>query len=116
MKFVELYIGAVILWTIFYLIGKILFEEKSKPNYVKILLTMAVFSASLAHINYVNSDGVMKIICVYSLFCLFYKIVFQKELSNVLVASLILYLCLCASEVLVAIAASIILIMSNQSL
>lgn len=116
MKFVELFIDSFIIWIACYWTGKILFEEKVKPNYLKLILIVPAFSSILTHINYMNSGGIMKIICSYSLFCLFYKIVFGKELSKVLVASLILYLCLCVSEVLVAIIASIILIMSNQSL
>ena len=112
MKFLELYIGGIILWTVFYLIGRILFEETEKPNYIKLVPIIMLFSYILAHINYVNSEilnGIIKIICVYSLYCVFYKIIFKKELSKVLVASLILYLCLCASEVVMVIIAGIVL-------
>lgn len=119
MKFLELYIGGIILWTVFYLIGRILFEETEKPNYIKLVPIIMLFSYILAHINYVNSEilnGIIKIICVYSLYCTFYKIIFKKELSKVLVASLILYLCLCASEVVIAIIASIVLATFHESL
>ena len=95
MKFLELYVGGIILWTVFYLIGRILFEETEKTNYIKLVPIIMLFSYILAHINYVNSEilnGIIKIICVYSLYCAFYKIIFKKELSKVLVASLILYL------------------------
>ena len=106
MKFLELFIDSAIMWTTFYLIGRILFEETKKTNYIKLVPMIMLFSYILAHINYVNSEilnGIIKIICVYSLYCAFYKIIFKKELSKVLVASLILYLCLCASEVVIAI-------------
>lgn len=119
MKFLELYIGGIILWTVLYLIGRILFEETEKPNYIKLVPIIMLFSYILAHINYVNSEilnGIIKIICVYSLYCTFYKIIFKKELSKVLVASLILYLCLCASEVVIAIIASIVLATFHESL
>jgi ATP-binding region ATPase domain protein len=119
MKFLELYVGGIILWTVFYLIGRILFEETEKPNYIKLVPIIMLFSYILAHINYVNSEilnGIIKIICVYSLYCTFYKIIFKKELSKVLVASLILYLCLCASEVVIAIIASIVLATFHESL
>lgn len=119
MKFLELYVGGIILWTFFYLIGRILFEETEKPNYIKLVPMIMLFSYILAHINYVNSEilnGIIKIICVYSLYCAFYKIIFKKELSKVLVASLILYLCLCASEVVIAIIASIVLATFHESL
>lgn len=119
MKFLELYIDSAIMWTTFYLIGRILFEETKKTNYIKLVPMIMLFSYILAHINYVNSEilnGIIKILCVYSLFCLFYKIIFKKELSKVLVASLILYLCLCASEVIIAIIASIVLATFHESL
>lgn len=119
MKFLELYVGGIILWIVFYLIGRILFEETEKPNYIKLVPMIMLFSYILAHINYMNSEilnGIIKILCVYSLFCLFYKIIFKKELSKVLVASLILYLCLCASEVVIAIIASIVLATFHESL
>ena len=119
MNFLELFIDSVIMWTTFYLIGRILFEETKKTNYIKLVPMIMLFSYILAHINYVNSEilnGIIKILCVYSLFCLFYKIIFKKELSKVLVASLILYLCLCASEVIIAIIASIVLATFHESL
>lgn len=119
MKFLELFIDSAIMWTTFYLIGRILFEETKKTNYIKLVPMIMLFSYILAHINYVNSEilnGIIKIPCVYSLFCLFYKIIFKKELSKVLVASLILYLCLCASEVIIAIIASIVLATFHESL
>lgn len=119
MKFLELFIDSAIMWTTFYLIGRILFEETKKTNYIKLVPMIMLFSYILAHINYVNSEilnGIIKILCVYSLFCLFYKIIFKKELSKVLVASLILYLCLCASEVIIAIIASIVLATFHESL
>lgn len=119
MKFLELYVGGIILWIVFYLIGRILFEETEKPNYIKLVPMIMLFSYILAHINYMNSEilnGIIKIICVYSLYCAFYKIIFKKELSKVLVASLILYLCLCASEVVIAIIASIVLATFHESL
>lgn len=112
MKFLELFIDSAIMWTTFYLIGRILFEEAKKTNYIKLVPMIMLFSYILAHINYVNSEilnGIIKIICVYSLYCAFYKIIFKKELSKVLVASLILYLCLCASEVVMVIIAGIVL-------
>lgn len=119
MKFLELFIDSAIMWTTFYLIGRILFEETKKTNYIKLVPMIMLFSYILAHINYMNSEilnGIIKILCVYSLFCLFYKIIFKKELSKVLVASLILYLCLCASEVIIAIIASIVLATFHESL
>ena len=69
-----------------------------------------------ADVNSEILNGIIKIICVYSLYCTFYKIIFKKELSKVLVASLILYLCLCASEVVIAIIASIVLATFHESL
>lgn len=109
MKFLELDISAVVLWIVFYKIGKILFEESKEKLRFKSIISILVFSILLALLNYLNSEilhGTIKIICVYSLYCAFYKIVFNKDWPKILIASLILYLCLCASEVLIAILAS----------
>ena len=81
MKFLEVFIDSAIMWTTFYLIGRILFEETKKTNYIKLVPMIMLFSYILEHINYVNSEilnGIIKIICVYSLYCAFYKIIFKK--------------------------------------
>lgn len=119
MNFLELYISAIILWTVFYLIGRILFEKKEKENIIKLISCILVFSGGLSYLNYINSEilhGILKILCVYTLYCLFYKILFKRNWSQVFTASLILYLCLCVSEIAVAIIASVILNNISNSL
>lgn len=114
MKFLCIFINSVVLWVACYGIGKMLFEEKARSNYLKLIPTVIILSLIVAHMNYVDSGGIMKIVCMYSLFCLFYKIIFEKELSKVLVASLILYLFLCASEVVMIIIAGVFLEIINE--
>lgn len=114
MKFVELFIDSFIIWIACYEIGKMLFEEKSRPNYLKLIPIISVLSMIVAHVNYTGSSGIIKIICMYSMLCLFYKIIFEKELSKILVISLVLYLCLCVSEIVMVIIVGIFLEIMNQ--
>lgn len=110
MKFLELYISAVILWIAFYIVGTILFEEKFQmKKIILLIINIALFSIILAYVNYINSEileGVIKIITIYSLYCIFYKILFQQPWSKILIASLILYLNLFIAEIIIAILAS----------
>lgn len=114
MKFVELFIDSFIIWIACYEIGKMLFEEKSRPNYLKLIPIISVLSMIVAHVNYTGSSGIIKIICMYSMLCLFYKIIFEKELSKILVISLVLYLFLCVSEIVMVIIVGIFLEIMNQ--
>lgn len=112
MSFLELYIDSIIMGITFYIIGRILFEKKSNPKIteiIKIIVTILIFSGMLAYINYINLEilhGVIKIICVYILYCLYYKTIFKEMWPKVLTASLILYLCLFVSEIIIALIAS----------
>lgn len=119
MKFLELYIGAVVLWCMVYFVGNILFENKEKIKLLKSILTIAIFSLVLVFINMVNSEileGIIKIILVYSLQCLFYKTMFKKTISKVLLVALVLYLCLFTSEVIVVLITSVITNALNHSM
>ena len=119
MKFLEVFIDSVIMWIAAYFVGRMLFEEKNKPNVFKIIIIVIVFSILLACLNIINSEilgGTVKIICVYSLQCLFYRMVYKKSSSKTMVVSLILYLCLCASEIIIALIASILLNNAHSSL
>lgn len=119
MSFLELYISAIILWTVFYFVGRILFEKDDKENILKVVLCIMGFSVALSYLNYINSEilhGILKILCVYNLYCLFYKIIFGKSWSKVFTASLILYLCLCASEIITVLIASYVLELFNNSI
>lgn len=118
-KFLELYIDAVILLSSFYFIGRILFEKKYKNNIVRTIILILLFSLPAGSINMVNSEvlhGVIKIFIVYSLFFIYFKVQFKETTSKTIIASLILYLCLCTSEVIIAILASFLLKNENYSL
>lgn len=118
MKFLELYFGAIILWIAAYYVGKILLEEKRR-NWLKMIAIIGIFSLILAAINMMNPEilgGIIKIIFVYGLQCLFYKLAFNESISKVMVVSLIWYLCLFFSEVMIALAASFFLNNFHSSL
>lgn len=111
MKFFELLVGSIVLWIIFYIIGRVLFEEKEKKKFFIIGGHILAFSVALASINMIEEFlyGTVKVLCIYFLFCSYYKLIFKRSYSKILIASLILYICLCVSEVIVAVLASIIL-------
>lgn len=116
MKFLEVFVDSIIIWTIAYFVGKILFEISKKEKIIKIIIFIPIFAFLLTILNTIDSEiigGILKIIGVYGLQCIFYKICFQKSVSKSMVVSLIWYLCLFISEVIIAILASIILVLLN---
>ena len=111
MKFLELYIGAIILWSFIYKVGKILFEKNSNNSKFVCISSIVIFSAVLGYLNLINSEilqGVLKILIVYFMYYLFYKINFKSLYSKTIVVSLILYLSFVVAEVIVAIPLSVI--------
>lgn len=117
MKFLELYFGGIILWIAAYYVGKILLEEK-KRNWLKMIGIIGIFSLILAAINMINPEilgGIIKIIFVYGLQCLFYKLAFRESIPKVMVVSLIWYLFLFISEIIIILIASILFKGSHDS-
>ena len=118
-KFLELYIGAVIIWISVYIIGRVLLNYKKSVKKIKLTITILIFSAILAGLNIINFEilhGTIKIIGIYGLQCVFYKLVFKESWPKTIISALILYLCLCASEVIIALVASILLNNAHSSL
>ena len=120
MRFVELYIAALIMWSMDYIMGRILFENNSKPDYKKVIPIILIVSTLVTLINVANTEifgGIMKIILIYILIYHFYMIIFNKTSSQILVGSLILYLTLFISETITAIFISFIFyLLDNQSM
>lgn len=118
MKFLELFIDAFIVWIAAYFVGKMLFNETRKITILKVVIVF-LFSLILAGLNMINFEifhGIVKIIGTYGLQCLYYKIMFNKPISKAIVVALIWYLCLCVSEAIVVLVASIVLGTNNQSM
>ena len=116
MEYINLYIDALIAWIVIYFIGKILFEQNSKHNIVISLIIILVFSFVLGYLNYIDlekSTGILKILGIYSLFCIFYKIMFKIQFDKSTTASLILYLVMALSEIIVAIITSLLMNIIN---
>jgi len=118
MKFLELFIDALVVWVAAYFVGKMLLNKNDKMTIFKII-TIFIFSVTLACLNMINFEifhGIIKIIGTYFIQCLFYKIVFKQTYSKSIVIALIWYLCLFVSEVLIALLATLLLHAMNQSL
>lgn len=116
MKFLEVFIDSIIMWVAAYFVGRMLFEKKNKLDIFKLTGIVIIFSLLLACLNMIESEllgGTVKILCVYILQCLFYKVAFKEKIYKVIAAALILYLCLCASEAIVVLSASLIFKLSN---
>ena len=120
MRFVELYIVTLIMWSMDYIMGRILFENNSKPDYKKVIPIILIVSTLVTLINVANTEifgGIMKIILIYILIYHFYMIIFNKTSSQILVGSLILYLTLFISETITAIFISFIFyLLDHQSM
>ena len=120
MNFLELYIGITFIWSIYYVMGTIIFEYKEKTNYKKLIPIIMFFSLLVSLINIANSEifgGIIKIILIYTLVYCYYMLIFNKNSSQTLIGSLITYLALFISETIVAIAISIIFyFLDNQSM
>lgn len=112
MKFLELYIGVLFSWIINYFIGKKFLKLPKKNKIIQIVVLVLIFSIALVLINYYTinmAHGMIKIILAYMLLCLFYKIIFEDNLSKILIVSLILYIIFSVSEIILAITFSIII-------
>ena len=112
MKFLELFITAIIMWSVNYLISKSIFsyhEKIASKRVIIAILTVSVFVSIINVLNSEISDGVIKIILSYlTIFC-FNKILFDKNNHQTLIRSLIMYLILFVSEITTAIVISTIL-------
>lgn len=119
MQFIETFINSIILWTTAVLVGRILLEEKQKPKYILVTITIIIFSIILSILNMQDFNiisGPVKIVLVYALQCIFYKAVFNKPVSTSILLALIWYICLFLSEVILAIAAMLITTITNNSM
>ena len=111
-EFIKLYVIAIILWIFVYKTGKVIFDRKNMELSIKTIFMILLFSISTALLNTFDSKiigGIIKILCVYILFCLFYKIIFKSIWKKNFTASLILYLAICASEAVIGFIGAIIL-------
>ena len=117
-KFIEVFIDSAILWITAYYVGKQLLKPNSDVKIISII-NILIFSTLLGFINIINSEilhGIIKILTVYMLQCLYFKFTFKENFSKSMIIALIWYLSLCLSEVIIAIILSIILGIINQSL
>lgn len=120
MEILDLYCGAIILWTFAYFYGKVIINEKRiEKSLIAIrIIEIAIFSILLVLLNIVNLEvvhGIFKILAVYLLQCMFFKCIFKENISNFSIISLIWTLCLCISEVLIALIVGVVLSFFHSS-
>jgi len=118
-KVLEIFIDTVIVWIVEYFAGRKLLEDNRKKSIIKITGLILIFSLALTIVNVCNFEiyyGVLKISCNYLLQTLFFKLMFDKTFSKSMITALVWYLCTFVSEISVALIASIVLAISNQSL
>ena len=106
MKFLELYVGGIIMWTILYFGGKEIYEVTRKNNQWQIVIMIMFFSILISLINMSQPEmleGIIKILLIYTITFFFNKIIFNKNVSQTIVGSLVMYLSLFISETIIAI-------------
>lgn len=116
MKFLELFIGAIILWSVFYQIGLLIFDRRTHLKKTRLVLIILVFSFILALISNINYDTigeVLKMVVVYSLMLVFNKFLYKNNYSEIIIGSVLLFLIYVIAESLVALFFSIIIIFIN---
>ena len=119
MQFIESYINSLMLWTVAIIVGRMLLESKEKVNTINKIFIVLVFTTILSILNLGKFNiisGPIKVIFVYSLQCAFYELIFRQSLSKSIMVSLIWYLSLVVSELIIAITASIITYFTKSSM
>lgn len=119
MQFIEIVIDSIIMWTTAIIVGKKILEPSKSLNKPITIIVLLLFSLLLSAINITSLQvlgGPIKIIVVYALQCAFYKLIFQKSLSDSIVMALIWYICLFLSESLTAILISTITYINGSSM
>ncbi len=118
MSFLELYIGAVIMWSMFYMIGLLIFEQKNNMKKSNLIAIILFFSLILAFINHINAkliSDIIRMIVVYGLMILFNRSLYANSTAEIILGSLILFLTYVISEAITALILSIVIIFLKTS-
>jgi len=116
MKVFELFVGTIIIWITHFLNGKKLYTPQNNISKIKVSIMILLFSILLTFFNLMNFEimrGIIKFIVSYSMICFFYKIIYKKDISQIVIGSFIAYLCIILSEIIVAILISIVFSLNN---
>ena len=103
MEIVKLLIGGIVLATAFFLIGRILFDEKKKIT-IKEIIAILVFGTMIMIVNLISIDSlnkILKVVVFFSCYIGYYKIIFRKRLQELVLASFFTYLIMFISEAIV---------------
>ncbi len=109
-KFLIYFCDSLTIWIAAYITGMLLLHKHGKSGLITIIITI-VFSLIISGLSLLNFEayyGVIKVLTVYVLECLFYKIVFNASMSKSMVLALLYYLCMFVGEIIIAIVVSLI--------
>lgn len=108
----EIYIDSTIMWITAYFTGLNLLGKNYSRKISKVIFSIIILSGLLTILNVISFGsfhGVIKVISVYLLQCLFYKFIFKKKISTTFLLALIFYLSIFLSEVIIALPLSLML-------
>ena len=103
---INLILGSLISCICVYICGCILLNYNHSHFKISQIAKIIIFIAAITVLNSFNTEilrGIVKILSVYFIYCIFYKTIFHKEWNKTINLSLIIYLCFWVSEVIVAI-------------
>lgn len=104
MEIVKLLIGGIVLAIAFFLIGRILFDEKKKIT-IKEIIAILAFGTVIMIVNLISIDSlnkILKVVIFFSCYIGYYKIIFKKRLQELVLASFFTYLIMFISEAIVS--------------
>lgn len=102
----KILVSSIFITGTFYVVGKMILKESEKINIKKvssIILGIAIlYGVNIASPSVI--DNILKIIIIYSSCVIMYKIAFNRNIGNTILASFIMYLLLFVSEIVVDLA------------
>ena len=105
MKEMELITGCMIMSIAIFVIGNIIFDQecKSNINIKNIILTIGL-AILITIVNIVSTtviDNILKLIIIFLAYIGYYKVIFKKDWSTVILGSFIMYLIFFFSEIII---------------
>ncbi len=103
MKEMELFIGCLIMSFSIFIIGNIIFDQKEKLNIKNITLTLCL-AILITIVNIISTtivDNILKLIIIFVSYIGYYKVIFKKDWSTIILGSFIMYLIYFFSEIII---------------
>ena len=118
MENLELLISCIIMSFSFFIIGNLLLSRKEKLSIKNIIITLSL-SAVIMIINLLSNtmiDNIMKLLIIYMCYIIYYKLVFQENLSKVVLISFLMYLIVIFSETIIDLGLTLILYLIGNNI